>query len=73
MTQGKPNAGATGFWLGLAAMTLVVTGSNVAVQYPNNDWLTWGALTYTAALLLLVPFRMPMPATRPHDAEGAGN
>jgi hypothetical protein len=26
-----------------AAMVAVVAGSNVAVQYPINDWLTWGA------------------------------
>ncbi len=52
MAPKTPGAGATGFWVGLAAMTLVVTGSNVAVQYPINDWLTWGALTYPAAFLV---------------------
>lgn len=52
MTPSTPDAGMTGFWIGLAAMTLVVTGSNVAVQYPINDWLTWGALTYPAAFLV---------------------
>jgi len=41
-----------GFWLGVAAMTVVVTGSNVAVQYPINDWLTWGALTYPVSFLV---------------------
>ena len=41
-----------GFWIGVAAMTVVVTGSNVAVQYPINDWLTWGALTYPVSFLV---------------------
>jgi uncharacterized PurR-regulated membrane protein YhhQ (DUF165 family) len=34
------------------AMVVVVAGSNVAVQYPINDWLTWGALTYPVAFLV---------------------
>jgi hypothetical protein len=29
-----------------AAMMLIVASANVLVQYPVNDWLTWGALTY---------------------------
>ncbi|MSO69155.1 MAG: VUT family protein [Alphaproteobacteria bacterium] len=28
------------------AMIVVIAVSNVAVQYPINDWLTWGAFTY---------------------------
>lgn len=43
---------ARGFWLGVLAMAVVVTVSNVAVQYPINDWLTWGALTYPVAFLV---------------------
>jgi len=35
-----------------AAMALVVVASNVLVQYPINDWLTWGAFTYPAAFLV---------------------
>jgi queuosine precursor transporter len=35
-----------------AAMVAVVAGSNVAVQYPINDWLTWGAFTYPVAFLV---------------------
>jgi len=41
-----------GFFLGaVAAMTVVVVASNIAVQYPFEpfglaDWLTWGAFTY---------------------------
>ena len=37
---------------GIAAMALVVTSSNVLVQYPLNDWLTWGALPYPFAFLV---------------------
>jgi queuosine precursor transporter len=33
-------------------MAVVVTASNVLVQYPINDWLTWGAITYPFAFLV---------------------
>jgi queuosine precursor transporter len=36
----------------VAAMVVVVAGSNFAVQYPINDWLTWGAFTYPVAFLV---------------------
>jgi uncharacterized PurR-regulated membrane protein YhhQ (DUF165 family) len=35
------------------AMVLVVVISNVLVQYPINDWLTWGAITYPFAFLIV--------------------
>jgi uncharacterized PurR-regulated membrane protein YhhQ (DUF165 family) len=38
--------------LPVLAMVAVVASSNVAVQYPINDWLTWGALTYPFAFLV---------------------
>jgi uncharacterized PurR-regulated membrane protein YhhQ (DUF165 family) len=38
--------------LPVAAMVAVVAGSNLAVQYPINDWLTWGAFTYPVAFLV---------------------
>jgi queuosine precursor transporter len=38
--------------LPVLAMVVVVAGSNLAVQYPINDWLTWGALTYPFAFLV---------------------
>lgn len=38
--------------LPLAAMVVVVVGSNVLVQVPINDWLTWGALSYPFAFLV---------------------
>ncbi|MGI9418484.1 MAG: VUT family protein, partial [Geminicoccaceae bacterium] len=49
----KPAGAATlGTGLGILAMVLVVTVSNIAVQYPINDWLTYGALTYPIAFLV---------------------
>ncbi|WP_376691379.1 queuosine precursor transporter [Wenzhouxiangella sp. EGI_FJ10409] len=30
----------------ILAMVLVVASANYLVQFPLNDWLTWGALTY---------------------------
>jgi queuosine precursor transporter len=41
-----------GVILGVLAMTVIVTVSNVAVQIPINDWLTWGALTYPVSFLV---------------------
>ena len=29
-----------------------MTASNIAVQFPINDWLTWGALTYPVSFLV---------------------
>ena len=34
------------------AMAAVVLASNILVQYPLNDWLTWGAFTYPIAFLV---------------------
>jgi uncharacterized PurR-regulated membrane protein YhhQ (DUF165 family) len=34
------------------AMAAVVLASNILVQYPINDWLTWGAITYPVAFLV---------------------
>ena len=38
--------------LGVAAMTIIVVASNFLVQFPINDWLTWGALTYPISFLI---------------------
>ena len=38
--------------LAVLAMGVVVLGSNVLVQYPINDWLTWGAFSYPVAFLV---------------------
>lgn len=35
-----------------AAMVALIVASNILVQYPINDWLTWGALTYPICFLV---------------------
>jgi len=40
------------FLLAVCAMGAVVVASNVLVQYPINDWLTWGAFSYPLAFLV---------------------
>ena len=46
-------AGTTrGILIGIAAMAVVITASNILVQHPFNDWLTWGAFTYPLAFLV---------------------
>ncbi|MEH3086200.1 MAG: VUT family protein [Xylophilus ampelinus] len=48
-------------------MAAVVLASNVLVQFPINDWLTWGAFSYPVAFLVsdLVNRRFgPGPARR---------
>ncbi|MEZ5865288.1 MAG: VUT family protein [Geminicoccaceae bacterium] len=34
------------------AMMVIVVASNILVQFPVNDWLTWGAFTYPVAFLV---------------------
>lgn len=36
----------------IGAMVLLIVASNILVQYPINDWLTWGALTYPICFLV---------------------
>ena len=52
MNNRQTGASMFGIGLGVLAMVLVVTVSNVAVQFPINDWLTYGALTYPIAFLV---------------------
>jgi uncharacterized PurR-regulated membrane protein YhhQ (DUF165 family) len=40
------------FTIAALAMAAVVLASNILVQYPVNDWLTWGAITYPVAFLV---------------------
>lgn len=40
------------FAIAVAAMVLIVVGSNILVQYPINRWLTWGAISYPVAFLV---------------------
>jgi uncharacterized PurR-regulated membrane protein YhhQ (DUF165 family) len=39
-------------WRPVAAMAIVITLSNVLVQYTINDWLTWGAFSYPLVFLV---------------------
>lgn len=43
---------ATQFLVAVVIMCTIVVGSNVLVQYPINNWLTWGAVTYPVAFLV---------------------
>jgi uncharacterized PurR-regulated membrane protein YhhQ (DUF165 family) len=36
----------------LLALVLVILSSNILVQTPLNDWLTWGAITYPFSFLI---------------------
>ena len=42
----------TALWRPILAMAIVVTFSNVLVQFPLNDWLTWGAFSYPVVYLV---------------------
>lgn len=48
------------------AMVVIVAASNWLVQFPINDWLTWGAFTYPFAFLVtdLTNRRLGPAATR---------
>ena len=35
------------------AMVVIIVSSNVLVQYPLGEWLTWGALTYPFSFLVV--------------------
>ena len=39
-------------WPAVLAMAAVIVASNILVQYPINDWLTYGAFTYPIAFLV---------------------
>lgn len=39
-------------WVPIAFMAVVIVASNILVNYPINDWLVWGALTYPLAFLV---------------------
>ena len=38
--------------IAIGCMMLIVVASNILVQYPINNWLTWGALSYPVAFLV---------------------
>ena len=53
--------------LGVIAMAIIVVASNILVQYPIGQWLTWGAFTYPFAFLvseLVNRFQGPKAARR---------
>ena len=52
MTPTETPSMGRGFWIGVLAMVVVVTGSNILVAYQINDWLTWAAFTYPVAFLV---------------------
>lgn len=39
-------------WRPILAMLVVIVSSNYLVQFPLNDWLTWGAFTFPVAFLV---------------------
>jgi len=53
--------------LGILAMAAIVVASNILVQFPIGQWLTWGAFTYPFAFLvndLTNRFHGPVAARR---------
>jgi uncharacterized PurR-regulated membrane protein YhhQ (DUF165 family) len=40
------------FIAAIAAMVSLIVASNILVQHPINEWLTWGALTYPITFLV---------------------
>jgi uncharacterized PurR-regulated membrane protein YhhQ (DUF165 family) len=52
MNQQRFTSSPAGVAAGIVAMVAIVALSNYAVQFPINDWLTWGALTYPVAFLV---------------------
>lgn len=47
-----PAMSRTQFGIAVLCMLVVVVGSNILVQVPLNDWLTWGGLSYPVAFLV---------------------
>lgn len=39
-------------WPLFVAMVCIVVSANILVQFPINNWLTWGALTYPISYLI---------------------
>ncbi len=51
-TVPTPSASLATLWRPVVAMALVMLAANMAVQYPINDWLTWGAFVYPLVFLV---------------------
>lgn len=41
-----------GIVIGIVAMSAIITISNILVQYPINDWLTWGHFSFPFTFLI---------------------
>ena len=52
MSQAPLSVSARGIAASVAAMAGIVALSNYLVQFPINDWLTWGAFSYPVAFLV---------------------
>ncbi len=52
MTFFDSTAPRRGFLIGAATMAFLVTLSNILVQFPLNDWLTWAAFSYPICFLV---------------------
>lgn len=50
--KNTPQAPLLTLWRPILAMLIVITASNYLVQFPINDWLTWGAFTFPVAFLV---------------------
>ena len=48
----NPSLPLAALWRPILAMTAVVVSSNVLVQFPINEWLTWGAFIFPLAFLV---------------------
>lgn len=48
----QPNTSLITLWRPILAMLAVIVSSNYLVQFPINDWLTWGAFTFPVAFLV---------------------
>jgi uncharacterized PurR-regulated membrane protein YhhQ (DUF165 family) len=62
-----PAPAALGAWPSILGMTVVVVASNWLVQFPINDVLTWGAISYPFSFLITdITTRLqgPVPARR---------
>ena len=58
--------------LGIIAMAIVITASNILVQYPINDWLTWGHFTFPITFLVADVVNRKFNAMRARSVAYAG-
>lgn len=65
-------ASKNGFSIATMAMAAIVIASNVLVQYPLGDWLTFGAFTYPIAFLVTDITNRRYGAARAHQVVFVG-